>query len=81
MFYRYLSIFFKLRSVDISSWNTDKVTTFNRMFWNCQKLTDVKFDCSKTSLTEAGVKEIFTNTTGGRNSKSFLTQYCTYSVY
>ena len=61
MFYRYLSIFFKLRSVDISSWNTDKVTAFNRMFWNCQKLTDVKMNCSKTSLTEAGVKEMFTN--------------------
>lgn len=52
---------YSLKSVDISSWNTDKVTTFNRMFWNCQKLTDVKFYCSKTSLVEAGVKEMFTN--------------------
>ena len=31
------------------------------MFSNCQKLTDVKMNCSKTSLSEAGVTEMFTN--------------------
>lgn len=31
------------------------------MFNNCQKLAEVKFNCSKTSLTADGVKEMFVN--------------------
>ena len=51
---------------------------------------DYWFYCTSNKSKKATLKcsratydliQVFTNTTGGLNSKSFLTQYCTYSVY
>ena len=50
---------YSLKSADISTWNTDKVTSFSRMFWKCQNLAEVKLNCSKTSLTADGAKDMF----------------------
>ena len=51
---------------------------------------DYWFYCTSNKSKKATLKcsratydliQVFTNTTGGLNSRSFLTQYCTYSVY
>ena len=52
---------YSLKSADISSWNTQNVTTFKRMFYKCNSISEVKLKCSKTSLAESGVEEMFNN--------------------
>ena len=51
---------------------------------------DYWFYCTSNKSKKATLKcsratydliQVFKNTTGGLNSRSFLTQYCTYSVY
>ena len=54
---------YKLESADLSSLNMGNVTNMYRMFWNCQSLQEVKFNGSKTNLSDAddSFKEVFIN--------------------